>query len=112
LIFFEPVEYSGVRDAKIKGTITDEPHCVEVGINPNDPSAKRGFLVWIDDSVKQVFCTTGPGFCGVLPTAGAFVKLTGEYMGADFSFDEISVLSQPMPQTLKAIHEWNLSQRR
>jgi hypothetical protein len=101
-----------MRNAKIRGTIADNPHCVEVGINPNDPSAKRGFLLWTGDGAKQVFCHTGPGFRGPLPTVGAFVELIGQYMGAEFSFDTISVLSQQMPQTLEAIHDWKLGQRR
>jgi len=100
-----------MRDAKLRGTIADKPHCVEAGINPKDPTAKIGFLLGIGDGEKQVFCVTGPGFRGQLPEVGAFVELTGQqHTGTYFSFAQISILS--MPQTLEAIHDWDLRHRR
>ena len=90
-----------MRNEKLIGTVATEPRTAEIDFlaigKPikTGQASKKGFLLWIGDGTKQVWCRTGPGFRGSQPTIGAFVELIGTYIGDDFSFDRVSVLSSP-----------------
>jgi hypothetical protein len=89
-----------MRNERIRGTVASEPSCAEIEPHSSDEPMKKGFLLGIRDGTKQVWCRMGPGFRGSLPTVGALVELIGAYIGGDFSFDQISVLSShdtPLP---------------
>jgi hypothetical protein len=81
--------------------VASEPRNVEIGfpaigkpLKIGQPP-KSGFLLRMGDGTKQIWCRMGPGFRGSQPTVGTFVELIGAYIGGDFSFDQVSVLSSP-----------------